>query len=370
MVLRLTAGAAAAAAVVAAAVDSVGRRRLKQTQRAMRGQHAEALGRVPAAEQVAQDAMVALLKGRPVPIPRDIATTVSDLVHARLDAADVVSVLSRLQGQPAELYATCDAATRRRITLNFAAAYEVSPVLERAAMSALMPPEEVHAMARGPIAAGGDFYLADLIFDALAHAERTVADGATVLDFGSSSGRVLRAIAAGRPDLECIGCDPNEGAVAWAEEHLQMARFFVSPQRPPLPLDAGSVDLAYAVSIWSHFAEVPAIEWLAEMHRVLAPGGTLVITTHGLDCLTTLLHRQDMSDETAASAGRSLLATGHHFVDVFGPGGDWGVKDTGWGNAWLSLEWLLSKTGDDWSVVLDWPGALDQVQDVVVLQRR
>ena len=195
-------------------------------------------------------------------------------------------------------------------------------------------------------------------------------EGGTVLDFGASSGRVLRAVAAGRPDLRCIGCDPNEAAIAWAAEHLPMARFFASPQRPPLDLAGGSVDLVYAVSIWSHFAEPPAVEWLKEMHRVLAPGAALVMTTHGLDCLTTLLRREHVSEQTAAAAASSMLQGRLHFVDVFGPDGDWGVKDDGWSNAYFTLEWLLSATGDDWSVRLDWNGALDQVQDVIVLERR
>ena len=46
-------------------------------------------------------------------------------------------------------------------------------------------------------------------------------DGGTVLDFGSSSGRVLRILAAARPDLRCLGCDPNEDAIAWAEVEMK-----------------------------------------------------------------------------------------------------------------------------------------------------
>ena len=336
----------------------------------MRGQHAAEVARLASKTPDAQDAMVSLLRSRREVPGREIATPITDSVHARLDPADVASVRAQLNGAPAELYASCDEATRRRITINFAAAYGITPVLERAGISSATPPEDVHAMGRGPVAAGGDLYLADLVFDALHRAGLAVPEGGTVLDFGSSSGRVLRAVAAGRPDIECVGCDPNEGAIAWAQEHLPMARFFVSPQRPPLAFADGSVDLVYAVSIWSHFAEGPAIEWLSEMHRVLTPGGALVITTHGIDCLSTQLRRGDVSDQTASAAATGLLETGHHFVDVFGPDGDWGVKDEGWGNAWLSLEWLLARTGDQWAVLLDWPGALDQVQDVIVLQRR
>lgn len=313
--------------------------------------------------------MVGVLRERPEARWRDVATPITDRIHARLEAGDVAAVEARLQDAPAELYASSDEPTRRRLTLNFAAAYGVLPVLERAGLTHLMPPDDVHAMARGPVAAGGDCYLADLIFDALTHSGTEVRDGGTVLDFGASSGRVLRAIAAGRPDLECLGCDPNEEAISWASEHLPMARFFVSPLRPPLELADASVDVAYAISIWSHFDEGPAIEWLAEMHRIVAPGGAVVLTTHAFDCLSTLLRREHVSPGTATAAATAMMQGRHHFVDVFGPEGDWGVMDAEWGNAYFTLEWLLACTGDDWAVRLNWPGALDQSQDVIVLER-
>ncbi len=311
-----------------------------------------------------------MIAQRPRPVARQIATPITDGAVARLTDGDVALIEERLEGDPAILYEMSDAATRKRLLLNFAAAYHVGPVLERTGVIAAMPPEDVHSMARGAVVAGGDFHIADLVFDALAHAGKSVQEGATVLDFGASSGRVLRAVAAGRPDLDCVGCDPNPEAMQWAQEHLQGQRYFVSPLRPPLDLADGSVQMAYAISIWSHFAERPAIEWLAEMHRIIEPGGALVLTTHGFDCLTTLLGRNQVTRHTAAEAARAMLQGRHHFVDVFGEAGDWGVKDTGWGNAYLTLEWLVARTAEQWSLLLDWPGALDQAQDVIVLERR
>lgn len=364
--IPLLAGAAAAAFVT----DRLARRRTWKAVQTARAAPSATLASSPASEQHVEDALVALLLERPEAAAREVGTPITDRIHARLREGDAATVQAHLEGSAAELYAACDAKTQKRLTLNFAAAYAVLPVLERTGLSHLMPPADVHAMARGPLAAGGDTFLADLIFDALDHAGIQVEAGATVLDFGMSSGRVLRAVAAGRPDLDCLGCDPNDHAIAWAAEHLPAGRFFVSPQRPPLELDDASVKVAYAISIWSHFAEQPAVQWLAEMHRVVAPGGALVLTTHGFDCLATLLRREHISRETATAAAISMLQGRHHFVDVFGNDGDWGIKDVGWGNAYLTLEWLLSHTGDDWTVRLNWSGALDEAQDVIVLERR
>ncbi len=64
--------------------------------------------------------------------------------------------------------------------------------------------------------------------------------------------------------------------------------FFVSGDAPPLPLADGSLDLAYAISIWSHFAPELGLRWFEEMHRVIRPGGHLVCTTHGLTSVALL----------------------------------------------------------------------------------
>ena len=58
--------------------------------------------------------------------------------------------------------------------------------------------------------------------------------------------------------------------------------FFVNDNAPPLPLADGSLDLVYAISIWSHFAPELGLRWFEEMHRLIRPGGHLVCTTHGL----------------------------------------------------------------------------------------
>ncbi|MCW3012022.1 MAG: class SAM-dependent methyltransferase, partial [Solirubrobacterales bacterium] len=321
-------------------------------------------------QQVREELLVDLLVARPAPEALVPAPVISDPIWSRLLPEDLTELEAVLEESPRELWDRSTPAERRRLALNYLAYYLRDDALERAGLKADMPPDEVHAMARGLTAAGGDPYIADMVFDAVAHAGLSVPDGGTVLDFGGSSGRVLRMIAAARPDLRCLGCDPNEPAIAWAAEHLPMAEFFVSPQAPPLDVPDASVDTAFAISIWSHFAEEPALAWLTEMHRVLRPGGALVLTTHGFDCLAVQLRHGWIGRETATAALAAMVQHGHHFVDVFGPDGDWGVQDVGWGNAYLTLDWLQANVSGQFATRLLWPGYLDQVQDVIVLERR
>ena len=126
-------------------------------------------------------------------------------------------------------------AAREHLKLVLGVHHGVRPVLEKTGLTTAMPPDEVHAMGRGP-AAGGDFWTADWMAEAARRAGAPLADGDRVLDFGCWSGRHLRVLQAWRPGVRWIGCDPNEGAIGWAAEHLGGIEFFVSPQEPP-PLD-------------------------------------------------------------------------------------------------------------------------------------
>jgi len=292
----------------------------------------------------------------------------SDL-FARLTPEDLAELEARLEPGLRGYWDPAGEPLRRRLALLFSLWYELPGAIERTGLVAAMPPEGTHAMARGPLAAGGDPHTADLVATMLAQAGISLREGATLLDFGSSSGRVLRVFNAWRPDLDCVGCDPNAEAIAWASANLPGARWFVSPTSPPLELADGSVDVAYAISVWSHFAAADAVAWLAEMHRVIAPGGALVLTTHGYDAIAEFKRRDQMHPDAASRVAREFIRTGHRFVDVFGPEGDWGVKAAGWGNGYMTIDWLAQRATPAWSLRLVELGALDRVQDVIVLER-
>jgi SAM-dependent methyltransferase len=303
---------------------------------------------------------------------RGNTSPVSHLLFERLTDTDIAEVEGHLLESP-ELQAHYVAAStpelRETLTLIAGVWLGVGAVSERTGLTAAQPPEEVHAMARGPLAAGGGLYEADLIVDALASVGVEFARLRSCLDFGCSSGRVLRALAAAYPEISWHGCDPNAPAIAWAAEQLPAAELFVSGDAPPLTLADDSLDLAYAISIWSHFEPTLGLRWFEEMYRVIRPGGHLVCTTHGLTSVAfyaTLALRTPQQSREIADA---LYRRGWWYAAEFGEEGDWGVLNPDWGTAFLSPEWILSQLCPAWRVLGFAPGRNQDNQDVYVLQR-
>jgi len=299
--------------------------------------------------------------------PNEVGPVTKEL-YDRLSEDDVAEVRSRLEGVPAEAWAGADEVGRAYLTLHFGVHYSVPAVLEKTGLTADAPPEAVHAMARGPMAAGGDPALADLVVGALARAGRELP--AEVLDFGCSSGRVLRVLTAVRPDVRWHGCDPNAPAVRWAAEHVPGASFQESPLRPPLDRPTGSLDLVYAISIWSHFDASPALAWLSEMYRLLRPGGLLLLSAHGLAALARHVSRHALAPDDGARCAEALQRSGFWFAPTFGEAGDAGVRDAEWGSAYLTPEWLVARMLPRWSLLLYEPGRLEGTQDVYLFERR
>jgi len=104
---------------------------------------------------------------------------------------------------------------------------------------------------------------------------------AAILDFGCGAGRVLPHVAGLAPGAACTGCDVDRAAIDWAAEHRPGPAWALSSFEPPLPFATESFDLVYSVSVFSHLGRGPQDRWLAELARVLRPGGTALLSVHG-----------------------------------------------------------------------------------------
>ena len=222
---------------------------------------------------------------------------------------------------------------------------------------------------------GGSYYLADLVLEMMNEIGHPPAPGARVLDFSCSSGRVVRPLAAARPEVSWNGCDPNADAIEWMRENVPAVEVLVSPTTPPLPLPDDSFDLVFAISVWSHYSAGAALTWLEELHRLVRPGGHILLTTHGLQACIWFSNNPDhaigqrLGPDWIADTTKRLQHDGHCFWDVFGEAGDWGVVDREWGLAFFTPEWLLASITPKLAVRNYRIGGAHGNQDIYVLQR-
>ncbi|HEU4396884.1 MAG TPA: class I SAM-dependent methyltransferase [Actinomycetota bacterium] len=104
-----------------------------------------------------------------------------------------------------------------------------------------------------------------------------VGPGDRVLDVGCGPGRFLRE-AAGR-GAEAVGVDPSSRmrgmAIRFTPARLRPKVAVLDGSAERLPLEDHSATVAWAVASVHHWADVDA--GLAELHRVLTPGGRLLL---------------------------------------------------------------------------------------------
>ena len=147
-----------------------------------------------------------------------------------------------------------------------------------------MPPAELVVLVSGPslrwFSERGQADAA--MFRALAARHGAdVAAGLDVLDFGCGAGRIARWLA---PEVIAAGgtftgSDLNPKLAGWCAANLP-GTYRANGLRPPLANAADSLDLVYAHSVLTHLTEPTARAWLAEIARVLRPGGLALMTFH------------------------------------------------------------------------------------------
>jgi SAM-dependent methyltransferase len=123
-------------------------------------------------------------------------------------------------------------------------------------------------------------------------------DGVEMLDVGCGTG--FMAIAAEPflgPNGRYVGIDVMKGDIDYCRKRYRSPGFeFIhfdinnpeyaptqQRQRTPWPLDGGAFDLVTASSVWTHLNEDDALFYMAEVARVLKPGGKALITFFLMD---------------------------------------------------------------------------------------
>jgi len=156
------------------------------------------------------------------------------------------------------------------------------------------------------------------LHEILARQGMTLNQFARVLDFGCGCGRVLRQLK-DFTGVEFHGADVNRLAVAWCNNHLPFVRAKVNALEPPLGYPDGSFNLIFAFSVFTHLSEPLQASWMKELHRVLVPGGHLVVTVHGERRVDSLTVAERADFEMGRLVVREAHVAGTNYCAVFHP---------------------------------------------------
>lgn len=187
--------------------------------------------------------------------------------------------------------------------------------------------------------------------------------GTPVLDAGCGTGGVLRRLREALVGRPLYGIDYHVAAAARARD--KSAAAVASGDLNQLPFRSGAFGAALSADVLCHRSIVPE-RALAELHRVLKPGGTLVLNLPAFDWLKSA---HDIRVHTARRfTGRQLAA-------LLADAGFIGVETQYWNSFLLPLMVLRRKVlavGDDAaSDVAPFPPWLDRtLHSVTVLERR
>jgi SAM-dependent methyltransferase len=178
--------------------------------------------------------------------------------------------------------------------------------------------------------------------------------GLHILDFGCGCARVLRYLTVpGGAHLH--GVDVDAEAIAWCTANLPgTARFSTVGRRPPLPYPDVSLDVIFAVSVFTHLTEQDQKRWLPELRRVLKPDGVLLLTVLGRTALQL----------AGPQLTKRVVEAGVLYLD---DGGTSGLPDW-YQSCFHTEEYVRREWSDGFRVQAYLDAAVGQSQDAVVLR--
>jgi len=102
-------------------------------------------------------------------------------------------------------------------------------------------------------------------------------DLGAILDWGCGCGRIVRhGVERGLENL--FGVDIDAYNIDWLRGHFPRGTYLRTDFDPPLPFADGTFDVVFGHSVFTHLAEADQDLWLAEIARVLKPGGYAFVT--------------------------------------------------------------------------------------------
>jgi len=202
-----------------------------------------------------------------------------------------------------------------------------------------------------------------------------------ILDFGCGVCRQLLHFTRHYPNARYFACDIDYTLIDFVKKNYPMVRAELSNFRPPLPFERDSMDMIYSVSIFSHLSPDDQPAWLAELNRILRPGGHCFLTTEGWTAYRTSelagVFAGDAEPAAELLSRSGVIYKEYDYLDTqrrhrhLSPkvNRTYGVEGT-YGNTVITPEYIRNNWSQYGFEIVDIiQGIIDYRQDLVVMQK-
>jgi hypothetical protein len=185
--------------------------------------------------------------------------------------------------------------------------------LEQLGLGLQRPPRNLScdpAVAR----AGYDFDAADAVVDLMRQGKVDNPDGRRYLYLDSRCGHAVRTLLLALPASEWIGMEADAEAVAWASQAIAGATFLAKPDKPPIDQPDASFDGVVALDLAKAGGIDGMRQWVADLWRLVKPGGFLITASHGFSALANLADEAEVAADDLDRACAALEAEGNYLL--------------------------------------------------------
>lgn len=142
-----------------------------------------------------------------------------------------------------------------------------------------------------------------------------------ILDWGCGPGRVVRHLPSFLSHAEIYGTDYNEDYIKWCSENLKEINFSINKVDPPTNFSDSFFNAVTGLSIFTHLSEPNHFNWIAELYRIIKPGGGLYITTQGNAYYSKLTSVEKDQFDSNLPVIRKFMDEGNRLYSSFQPAG-------------------------------------------------